>query len=136
MSSSSRHDFHYDEFGFLSGNTQRYESKNGDFSFGEGVTPWSNPEAYIRNSPIALADRIRTPVLLINTDMDNFAVSQFEAMFAALYRLKKVARFLTYWGEGHTLVSPANLRHEWESVIDWYDQHLVVSRDGDASREM
>jgi len=100
----------------------RYESPIGDF--GLGATPWSNPGIFLRNSPLAAADRITSPVLLINSDMDGFAQSQYEHMFAALYRLRREAKLVTYWGEGHGISSPANLRHVYDTVFQWFDQHL------------
>lgn len=107
----------------------RYESEDGDFSLGKQATPWSDPEAYIRNSPIAHADKITAPILLVHSDMDAFALSQTEEMFTALYRLGKEARFLTYWGEGHIFASPANLRHVWGAATEWFDRYLDVQRD-------
>ena len=37
----------------------------------------------------------------------------------ALYRQRKDAALLTYWGEGHTFASPANIRDLYASILDW-----------------
>jgi dipeptidyl aminopeptidase/acylaminoacyl peptidase len=35
-----------------------------------GGPPWERPDVYVASSPIAAADRIRTPLLLIHADLD------------------------------------------------------------------
>jgi dipeptidyl aminopeptidase/acylaminoacyl peptidase len=104
------------------GQSVRYEAA-GD-STGIGATPWSDPGAYLRNSPIANADKIRSPVLLINSDFDGFNAGEYDAMFVALHRLNRPAQYLTYWGEGHGASSPANIRHSWEAIFGWFDHYL------------
>ena len=84
---------------------------------------WQDPELYARNSPVLSADRISAPVLLITSDQDA-GLAQNEEMFAALNRLNKPARLITYFGEGHALLSPANLREMYAAVIDWFDRFL------------
>ena len=50
-----------------------------------GAAPWERPDAYLASSPIAAADQIRTPLLLIHAEHDrNCSISQSEQMFAAL----------------------------------------------------
>jgi dipeptidyl aminopeptidase/acylaminoacyl peptidase len=65
---------------------------------------------YASNSPVLLADRIQAPVLLIQGDQDPIPLSQGEEMFSALYRQGKDAEEVTYWGEGHIISSPGNVR--------------------------
>jgi dipeptidyl aminopeptidase/acylaminoacyl peptidase len=84
---------------------------------GLGVAPWTDPERYRRNSPLFLAPQIHAPVLLIHGDRDNVAVSQGQAMFAALWRLDHDAEFLTLWGEGHVASSPATLRAVYQRAL-------------------
>lgn len=81
-----------------------------------GVPPWRDPERYRRNSPLFAADRITAPILLIHGDQDIVGFEQSGAMFAALYRQAKDAALLTLWGEGHLVVSPANLRTQYQTV--------------------
>jgi dipeptidyl aminopeptidase/acylaminoacyl peptidase len=91
----------------------------------QGAKPWEDPAAYTGNSPYYLADRIDTPLLIMHTDFDIFDISQSEEMFMALYRQRKEAEYVTYWGEGHNLNSPANLRDWWRRLLAWYDRHLL-----------
>jgi hypothetical protein len=90
-----------------------------------GVKPWEDPPAYVANSPYYMADRISTPLLIMQNDLDIFDISQSEEMFSALYRLRKEAQYVTYWGEGHNMNSPANLRDWWRRLFEWYDRHLM-----------
>jgi dipeptidyl aminopeptidase/acylaminoacyl peptidase len=39
-------------------------------------------------------------------------------------RQDKDAVMLTYWGEGHTLGSPGNLRDLYRRAFAWLDAHL------------
>jgi dipeptidyl aminopeptidase/acylaminoacyl peptidase len=89
-----------------------------------GGPPWEDPQRYIRNSPLFHADRVTTPLLIIQGDMDYVAVQQGEQFFNALYRQAKRARFLRYWSEGHVFQSPANIQSMWDEIYEWFKQHL------------
>jgi hypothetical protein len=102
-------------------NFSRFERPTPDW---KGAKPWEDPAAYIANSPFYLADRINTPVLILHSDLDIFELSQSAEMFSALYRQRKAAEYVTYWGEGHNMNSPANLRDWWRRVFEWYDRYL------------
>lgn len=96
----------------------RYEIDRGsDFPFGQ--TPFENPEAYYKNSPIFRAPFISAPVLLIHSDMDSFSIAQFDEMFGALLKAGKRVRYVRYWGEGHGPSSPANIRDMWERLDEF-----------------
>ncbi len=89
-----------------------------------GGPPWKDPDRYVRNSPLFEAERVETPVLIIQGDMDYVALQQGEQFFSALYRQGKRARFVRYWGEGHVFQSPANIRDMWEQIYGWFDEFL------------
>jgi dipeptidyl aminopeptidase/acylaminoacyl peptidase len=86
--------------------------------------PWADPQRYIRNSPIFFADRIDTPLLLVHGDLDAITMTQSESMFSALYRQDKAALFVTYWGEGHVLTSPGNVRDLYARAFAFLDENL------------
>ena len=90
--------------------------------FGLGGPPWAFPQAFIANSPLFAADRIRAPVLLIAGDRDYIPPGQAEEMFSALYRQGKDAVLVTYRGEGHVLASPGNIRDYHQTIWTWLDQ--------------
>jgi dipeptidyl aminopeptidase/acylaminoacyl peptidase len=93
-------------------------------------TMWSDFGLFMRNSPIIYADRIETPLLLQSADQDdNVPMSQSEEMFSAMVQLKKRAAFVRYWGEGHGLASPANIRDFWQRRLAWFDEWGDIARD-------
>lgn len=89
---------------------------------GMGNPPWRDFGRYVRNSPIFYVDRVKTPLMIIQGDMDYVAMQQGEEFFTSLYRQGKRAEFVRYWGEGHVLESPANIRDMWTRIFDWFDE--------------
>jgi dipeptidyl aminopeptidase/acylaminoacyl peptidase len=96
---------------------------------GMGNPPWKDLGRYLRNSPIFTVDRVKTPLLIIQGDLDYVAVQQGEEFFVSLYRQAKRARFVRYWGEGHVLESPANIRDMWRQTYEWLDEFGDITRD-------
>ena len=97
--------------------------------FGFGIAAAEAPERYARTSPVARARAITAPVLLVHTDFDYFDMAQYDEMFGALYRAGKEAVYVRYWGEGHGLSSPANIRDLWQR-IDAFLLETGVARAG------
>jgi len=87
-----------------------------------GAPPWKDLPRYLRNSPILYADRVRTPLLIVHGDLDAVPIQQGEEFFKALYRQGKPAEFVRYWGEGHIIESPDNVRDMWSRVFAWFDE--------------
>lgn len=115
---------------FQVGNAPRYEGSPAlDGDTGLGVKLWEDPQRYVRNSPVFHADKIETPLLIIHSDFDDFPMGQSEEIFSALYRLRKEATYVTYWGEGHWNLSPANIRDIWNRIFVWLDEHLKRSNE-------
>ncbi|MEO8430641.1 MAG: prolyl oligopeptidase family serine peptidase [Acidobacteriota bacterium] len=96
---------------------------------GMGNPPWKDLGRYIRNSPVFFVDRVQTPIMIIQGDLDYVAVQQGEEFFNSLYRQGKRAEFVRYWGEGHVLESPANIRDMWSRIYSWLDEFGDISRD-------
>jgi len=109
---------------------QRYEPRltdgmEGMFESGQvamGAPPWQDLNRYLRNSPIFSVDRVSTPLMIIQGDMDYVAIQQGEEFFASLHRLGKRASFVRYWGEGHVLRSPANAQDMWKRIFAWFEE--------------
>lgn len=103
----------------------------GGMESGQGrmeVPPWADTGRYVRNSPLLQADAIVTPLLLAHGDQDGAVpLTQSEAMFSALYRQNKDAVLVTYWGEGHYISSPGNVRDLYGRVREFLDAHLAPS---------
>lgn len=105
-----------------------YESGQG----GMGVPPWKDLEKYRRNSPIVHSGEFRTPILFIHGDLDvNVPIEQSTEMFQSLLRQGKTAQFVRYWGEAHSLVSPANVTDMWSRIINWCDKYGGIRRGPD-----
>lgn len=103
---------------------------------GMGGPPWADIEGYAAASPFMLADQIEAPLLLITADLDYVTQTQSERMLSAMHRQGKWARMVTYWGEGHSNSSPANVRDVYREIFDWLERTMgpegVTPRTGDA----
>nr|WP_087575172.1 prolyl oligopeptidase family serine peptidase [Sphingomonas sp. CDS-1] len=95
-----------------------------------GVPPWIDPAAYVAASPYYRAGHIATPMLIVAADRDPSPMQQAEQLFSALYRQDKDAQLLTYWGEGHVVGSPANVRDLYARVFAWLDDTMNRPRAG------
>lgn len=84
-----------------------------------GAAPWRDADRYVRNSPVFHIDAIEGAVLLIHGDVDFVDVSGAEQVFNAFNRTGKDAEFIRYWGEPHTINSPANIRHMYDNIFRW-----------------
>ncbi|MEM8780842.1 MAG: prolyl oligopeptidase family serine peptidase, partial [Cyanobacteria bacterium P01_G01_bin.49] len=87
-----------------------------------GNPPWKDLGRYLRNSPIFAVDRVQTPLMIIQGDLDYVPIQQGEEFFAGLYRQGKRAEFVRYWGEGHVLSSPANIKDMWKRIFAWFEE--------------
>jgi dipeptidyl aminopeptidase/acylaminoacyl peptidase len=92
-----------------------------------GGPPWTDPQRYISSSPYYSIDKVTAPVMLIHGDIDSVPVTEADRALFALYRLGKDAKLLRYAGEGHYIVSPANLRHQWDEIFRFLDEHVPVA---------
>jgi dipeptidyl aminopeptidase/acylaminoacyl peptidase len=95
--------------------------------------PWMDSERYIRGSPIHYVQQVKTPLLMIHGDKDFVPLDQAEEFFSSLYRQGKAAQLVRYWGEGHLIESPANLRDMWSRVFAWLDEFGDIARDARGS---
>jgi dipeptidyl aminopeptidase/acylaminoacyl peptidase len=89
-----------------------------------GGPPWKEWFRYVENSPIFSVDRVHTPLLLTAGDLDFIPMQQSEEFYRALVRQGKPARLVRYWGEGHKLANPANIRDYWRQVFRWLNRYL------------
>ncbi len=87
-----------------------------------GGAPWEDAGRYLRNSPIFYVDRVQTPLMIVQGDMDYVAMQQGEEFFMSLYRQGKRAQFVRYWGEGHVLQGPANIVDFWQRIFAWFEE--------------
>lgn len=107
-------------YGQISWGTARhkfYELNSQGSPYGFGVTPWTNREIYINNSPIFKIDKVTTPLLMMHGDQD-LAVpfSQATELFTSMQRAGKKVWFLQYHDAGHQL--------DGENAIDYHKRML------------
>lgn len=76
---------------------------------------------YVEMSPLFSAADLRAPALLIESDLERPRMGK---LFGVLYRLNRDAALLTYYGEGHVLASPGNLRDLHAHILDWLARYL------------
>jgi dipeptidyl aminopeptidase/acylaminoacyl peptidase len=96
---------------------------------GMGGPPWKDVARYLRNSPLFSVDRVQTPVMIVQGDLDVVSMSQGEEFFTGLYRQGTRAQLVRYWGEGHNVEAPANVRDLWARIFAWLDEFGDIARD-------
>lgn len=94
-----------------------------------GAPPWKVPDRYRRASPISYVENVVTPVLMLQGEHDPTSIEQAEEFFSSLYRQGKPAELVRYWGEGHLIRSPENIRDVWNRLIAWFDNYGDITRD-------
>ena len=88
-----------------------------------GAAPWDDPQRYLRNSPYYLADRVKSPVLLISGGQDEHQ-AQAEQFFQALYRQGKPARLVRYQDEPNYVGQARHVEHQWDQIYSWLARYL------------
>jgi dipeptidyl aminopeptidase/acylaminoacyl peptidase len=107
----------------------------GDISGGDWATlefettPWEDPAYFREISPIAHADRIRTPLLIQHAERDiRTTIAQAEALFTVLRSLRRPVRLLRVPEETHELTrsgTPFRRIENLRIVEDWFRHFLV-----------
>lgn len=88
--------------------------------------PWSDAAWFTDHSPLYLANRVRTPLLLMHGDADrNVPPVESTQMFTALKILGRPVELVRFPGEDH------GLRDKWEDrvahremLLEWFDRYL------------
>ncbi|MGL4549775.1 MAG: alpha/beta hydrolase family protein [Gemmataceae bacterium] len=90
-----------------------------------GGTLWEHPSRFVENSPLFMADRVKTPLIMLHNDKDG-AVPWQEGIqyYLALRRLDKEAYLFNYVGEGHGLTQRKNQHDYTVRMQQFFDHHL------------
>ena len=103
-------------------NGQIFESSQGRFTSG----PWENWEAYTRNSPVAFAKNVKTPLIILHNDKDGAVdFTQGVEYYNTLRRLQKPVVLLEYLGENHGLAKRANQKDYTVRMKEFFDHFLM-----------
>jgi dipeptidyl aminopeptidase/acylaminoacyl peptidase len=88
-------------------------------------TPWINPEMYARWSPHMFVKDFKTPLLVIHGELDyRVPVGEGLQLFTALQRQGVASKLLVYPDEGHWVLKPQNSELWYNTVLEWFDNHL------------
>jgi dipeptidyl aminopeptidase/acylaminoacyl peptidase len=99
-----------------------FESSQGRFTSG----PWDNWEAYTRNSPVAGAKNVKTPLMMLSNDKDGAVdFTQGIEYFDTLRRLGKPVVLLEYPGENHSLAKQPNMQDYMVRMKEFFDHYLT-----------
>lgn len=99
----------------------RYESQQQRM----GVSLFEDYQGYIKNSPVAQAAQINTPLLLW-TGLEDTMVSWTQGLelHLALRRLQKPNQFLVYPGENHSFLKRETKNDLTQRAKEWFDFYL------------
>jgi dienelactone hydrolase len=90
-----------------------------------GATLWQTPKRYIQNSPIFMADRVTTPLLLMNNKEDGIVpFTQGVEFFTALRELGKRVWMLQYDAGGHSLDRGKDAMDYSIRMAQFFDHYL------------
>lgn len=88
-------------------------------------------DAIVRQSPLAHAGQVRTPTLVMHSELDfRCPLEQAQQYYAALQRSGVDTEMLIFPGENHELSragQPRHRRQRFEAILDWWDQRLGSS---------
>ena len=88
--------------------------------------PWENWEAYTRNSPVAGARNVKTPLIILHNDKDGAVdFTQGVEYYNTLRRLQKPVVLLEYVGENHGLAKRANQKDYTVRMKEFFDHFLM-----------
>jgi len=92
-----------------------------------GVEPWEDIDFMWEQSPLAYAQHITTPLLIIHSDNDFRApIPDAEQLFAFLRRMGKTVKMIRYPREGHELSRSGEPKHRVSrltEMVNWFDEY-------------
>ncbi len=89
--------------------------------------PDKNPEAYKRSSPIAYAEGLNKPLLILHGLVDDNVHAQDSIqLIEKLMRLEKTKYFdaMLYPAENHGFARPTSWADEYERILDFFEKNL------------
>jgi dipeptidyl aminopeptidase/acylaminoacyl peptidase len=94
-----------------------------------GATPWEDPVIFRDQSPISLAPRIRTPLLVQHSERDlRCTVTQAEQLFSVLRSHRRQVRLMRVPDESHELTRSGTPFRRVENLVqvrDWFAHYLL-----------
>ncbi|MEV7758200.1 S9 family peptidase [Microbacterium sp. NPDC089180] len=91
----------------------------------------TDPTQVAAQSPMAVVDRVRTPTLVLHSELDfRCPLEQATRYYAALKQQGTDAEMLVFPGEDHELTRAGRPQHRvqrFEAVLEWWGRHLPVT---------
>jgi len=116
------------ERGFLDPVSFQGTSDIGSF-FGDEYVG-TDPEDMARQSPLAVVQSVRTPTLVMHSELDfRCPLEQATRYYSALMRQGTAAEMLIFPGENHELTRSGRPRHRverFDAVLEWWSRYLPV----------
>jgi len=113
----------YDGIRWGTGITRQFQYERTQSRIGGSI--WQYPTRFIENSPIFWADRVQTPVMILQNDGDT-AVPWYQGLefFLALRRLGKEVYLFNYNGQPHGLSDRADQKDYTIRLQQYFDHYL------------
>jgi len=90
-----------------------------------GSYPWNNPEFYVKQSPLFSADKIHTPMLLLQGTKDtNVPLGESIQLFNALKVLNRPVEYVQIDGEDHCIRDYAKKDLWHKTIMAWFAKWL------------
>lgn len=90
--------------------------------------PWNNMDKFNTSSPITYAPAIKTPLLIIHSELDyRVPIGQAEELFTAMKRLDNDVEFIRYSQEGHELSrsgQPVHRVDRYNRILSWFEKYF------------
>lgn len=94
-----------------------------------GCFPWENRRLFDKLSPLSYIENIRTPLLIIHSELDyRCPIEQAEQLYASLKHLRRTVEFIRFPQEGHELSRSGAPDHRIErlkQIAGWFERFLV-----------
>lgn len=87
--------------------------------------PWTDPDLYVKHSPLYNADKVHTPILFLHGTKDNnVPIGESIQMFTALKLLGRETAFVCVEGEAHHILD-YHKRQKWQrTMYAWMQKYL------------
>ena len=105
--------------------TNHFSYHGSPHEISEMKEPWDDPQMFIEKSPITYVKNMKTPLLLIHSELDWVCpIEQAEMLFIALKKLNRVVEFISFPGEGHGIKGPKHIVERQQHIVRWFDRYL------------
>jgi fermentation-respiration switch protein FrsA (DUF1100 family) len=92
-----------------------------------GGSPAEIPDIYRDRSPINMAKKIKSPVLLLQGDIDKIVPpEQSEGMYKEIQEAGTKAKYILFEGEGHGFRKAENIKKALEEEEAWYQSCFQI----------